>query len=404
MSEALAIKKDGLPKNVAVAIATIEKEFPQEAQAVGEYLLKIKEKDVSILGEGEMFNLTDPKGEIKAFKRVIILSESDGTLVQPVPGGHFVVSAQGYEKVNTDTGTIVMNADSVLVDGTPQQNPYVLRDPKNGRILSIYSRAIAFRYSPLGIPQVSDRTTVFDVPSYRLIDLLAKAKKFPQAFKLLPEGLEPDCDGTWARYPFDENTRLWVNTSHDEALQFYSQIINREKKAIDFAQTFAQRNASKHLHGIQRAPGNVWKLTAICWKPSNENPLRWDMARYATTQKALTEIADGKTHGEFPPIEMIKGTDFMSDESENLEAELQLDEEGKGKPEPEKQKEESAATVKREDPDNPVWAQLEATKKAVPEIYEKALKKLKLKDPIETVDDAKEMMKVCNSIADGGAK
>jgi len=399
MSEALAKNYNGFPKNVAVAIATFEEKFPKEAQAVGEYLSKIKEKDISILGEGEMFNLTDQKGDIKAFKRVIVLSADDGTLVQPVLGGPYVVSAQGYEKVNTDTGTIVMNADSVLVDGQPQQNPYVLRDQKNGRILSIYSRAIAFRYSPLGVPQVSDRTTVFDVPSYRLIDLLAKAKKFPQAFKLLPEGLEPDCDGTWAKYTFDENTSLWVNTSHEEALQFYSQIINREKKAIDFAQTFSQRNASKHLHGISKAPGNTntWRLSVICWKPSNEGPIRWDMARYANTQKALTELADGKTHGELPSIEMVKGTDYLSDEdaieAQEFDEDSLKNQDGGG-----------AKIPEREDPDNPVWRQHDATKAGVPEIYEKALNRLKLTDPVVTVDDAKEMMKVCNSIADGGAK
>ena len=75
---------------------------------------------------------------------------------------------------------------------------------------------------------------------------------------------------------------------------------------------------------------------------------------------------------------------------------------GKKDLEQEKQKDESTASVKREDPENPVWAQLEATKEAVGEIYEKALKRLKLTDPVTTVDDAKEMMKACNSLADGG--
>lgn len=398
MTEAIAINKEGMPKNVAGALTTFEEKFPKEAQAVGEYLSKIKTKDISVLGEGEMFNLTDQKGEIKAFKRVIVLSEADGTLVQPVYQGPFVISAQGYEKVNNDTGTIVMNADYVLVDGVKQQNPFVSRDPKNGRILSIYARAIAFRYSPLGIPQVSDRTTVFDVPAYRLIDLLAKAKKFPQAFKLLPDGIEPTEDGTWAHYPFDENTSLWVNTSHDEALSFYAQIINREKKAIDFAQTFAQRNSSKHLHGIQKAPGNVWKLTVVCWKPSNENPFRLDMAKYANTQKALTELADGKTHGELPQIEMTKGTDFISDESDNLEAETNLD------PESNDPIKEVKPINGREDPGNPIWAQLDATQEAVPEMFLKAGKKLKwdLGMTITTLEEAKKIMAMCNALADGG--
>jgi hypothetical protein len=286
------------------------------------------------------------------------------------------------------------------VDGTPQQNPYVLRDQKNGRVLSIYARSIAFRYSPLGIPQVSDRTTVFDVPSYRLIDLLAKAKKFPQAFKLLPEGTSPDEDGTWAKYSFDENTSLWVNTSHEEALQFYAQIINREKKAIDFAQTFAQRNASKHLHGIAKAPGNRWNLPVICWKPANEGPLRWDMARYATTQKALTELADGKTHGELPQIETINGTDYISEEEAAIEGEQfdgEVDEGVNEKPN-------KVIVPGREAFDNPIWAQLDATQEHVPEIFLKAGKKLKLdiNKPITKFSDAEKMMATCNAIADGG--
>jgi hypothetical protein len=51
---------------------------------------------------------------------------------------------------------------------------------------------------------VSDWTTIYDTPSYRMIDLLGKAKQFPQAFTLLPSEMVPEKEnGTWARYPFD---------------------------------------------------------------------------------------------------------------------------------------------------------------------------------------------------------
>ena len=48
--------------------------------------------------------------------------------------------------------------------------------------------------------------------------LLAKAKQFPQAFKLLPAEITPPATegATWAAYPFDESTKLWVNTGHAE--------------------------------------------------------------------------------------------------------------------------------------------------------------------------------------------
>jgi len=412
MTQAIA-KTEGIPKKVSAAFAAIRQTNPKEAEEIENYLTLVKKTDITALGENEMFNLRDKEGEIRAFKRVVYLSGSDGTLVQPVDNRPFVISAQGYEILNEATGTIVMNADYVLVDGVQQQNPHVMRDKSNGRILAIYARAIAFRYSPLGIPQVSDRTTVFDVPAYRLIDLLAKAKKFPQAFTLLPNKDEPDKEGTWAKYSFDENTSLWVNTSHDEALNFYSQIINREKKAIDFAQTFSQRNASKHLHGLQKAPSNKWNLPVICWRPLNEGPLRWDVARYVTTQKALTELADGKTHGEMPQIDLTEGVDYVTGESTEefgVDADMKGEDDNhppdESKPLPQKtrkvNKKESEKVGPeeqpiREDPENPIWKQFDTTPE---EFMAKAFKSLDRSEPVYKLEDAKKLLTEANTIAD----
>lgn len=394
MSTALA-KLGEAPQDVITAIQGVEKTSPETAEIIANYLDQVRSQNITVLGANEMLNLRDNGGEIRAFKRAIQLTANDGTLVQPVPGGPYVVSAQGYEKINEATGTIVMNADYVLVDGVQQQNPHVVRDKGNGRILAIYARAIAFRYSPLGIPQVSDRTTVFDVPAYRLIDLLAKAKKTPQAFKLLPAGMEPSEKGTWAKYAFDESTFLWVNTAHEEALQFFAQIINREKKAIDFAQTFAQRNASKHLHGIQKAPSANWNMPVITWRPMNEGPLRWDIARYNQTQKALTELADGKTHGEMPQIELEKGVDYLTDEEAGV-----IDAEAE--PEDQEQSQPATSSSEREAPEDPVWPQLDAMKEAVPDIYEEAvqvaIKKKKATLPIVKKLHAMAVMTVANEL------
>ena len=395
-------KTGKIPSKIEEALSTILKDHPKEGEVVYSYIEDLRKQNITVLGDNELLNITDNDGEIRAFKRLTYLSGKDGTLIQPVPGGPYVISAQGYEKINQDTGTIVMNADYVLVDGLKQQNPHISRDKNNGRILSIYSRAIAFRYSPLGVPQVSDRTTIFDVPAYRLIDLLAKAKKFPQAFRLLPNEMAPDHDegGTWAQYKFDENTSLWIDTSHDEALQFYSQIINREKKAIDFAQTFAQRNAAKHLHGVQKAPGIEWKLPVICWRPMNDSPLRWDGAKYIATQKLLTGMADGKQSD----FEIIDGVDYVSDDAVLVEAEDAL-EEGKSEesedPEPKEKKEESEnpePKKEREDPGNKIWAQYDATPE---EFIKKAMSDLKI-GTVTTAMDAKKVLKKAMEIADKG--
>ena len=289
-------------------------------EAENKELALVLSKSIVALGTDEAFALRDSEGTIRAFKQRVTLSERDGTLIQPVPGGPFVVSAQGYEVLSEAAGVCCIFPTDVLVDGKPQANPYVLRDTNNGRVLAVYCRAIAFRFSSKGIPQVADWTTIFDTPSYRLIDLLGKAKKCPAAFKLLPNDMKaPEGQGqTWARYTFDEATTLWINTSHDEALTWFAQIINREKKAIDFAQTFARRNAVKHLLGVQKAPGNVWDVPVLCWRPTAGNIVKWDATQYVELQQRVKSIVSGS--GGFAQdkpvaqIDMKAGAERVSDD------------------------------------------------------------------------------------------
>lgn len=293
------------------ALTTIKESHPEEFKFLNEIIN---------LGTDEAFALKDESGEVRAFKQRVRLSAADKTLIQPAPTGPFVVSAQGYEVLAEASGTSVIFPKEVLVGNEWRMNPYAERDPNNRRILAVYARAVAFRFSSKGIPQISDWTTIFDTPSYRLIDLLAKAKKLPQAFKLLPSEMKPDGEGTWAKYPFDESTCLWVNTSHEEALQWFSQIINREKKSMDFAQTFAKRNAVKHLLGIQNAPANVWDIPVLCWRPTSGNIIKWDMTTYKNLQDRVGGLLEGgadefSSDGQsVKQIEAKAGIDRVSDE------------------------------------------------------------------------------------------
>ncbi|MFA5261524.1 MAG: hypothetical protein WC450_09875 [Candidatus Omnitrophota bacterium] len=296
------------------AIENIAKAYPAEAAA----LTNVINNNIVALGTGDAFALRDKDGEIRCFKQNFTLSAKEGTLIQPVPGGPHVISAQGYEQWAGVAGACVIFPSEVLVDGKWMQNPFIQRDPQNRRILCIYARAIAFRFSDKGIPQVSDWTTIFDTPSYRMIDLLAKAKQLPQAFRLLPDGMEPDADGTWAKYPFDESTNLWVNTAHNEALSWFSQILNREKKAIDFAQTFAKRNALKHLSGLQKAPGPEWTIPVLCWRPTGGNIIKWDATQYANLQGRVGKMISGDK-SEFKQIDMAAGSERTSETLEETD-------------------------------------------------------------------------------------
>lgn len=394
------------------ALESIKKSYPALAAEVS-VLEALVRKDILSLGTDEVFSLRDNDGEIRAFKQALTLSQKAGTLIQPVPGGDFVISAQGYEVWQEAAGACVIFPSEVLVNNEWQHNPAVIRDPKTNRILMIYARAVAFRFSSKGIPMVSDWTTIYDTPSYRMIDLLGKAKQFPQAFKLLPTELSPDDKGTWAKYPFDEATNLWMNTSHDEALKWLAQIINREKKAIDFAQTFAKRNSLKHLSGLQKAPaGNQWTIPVICWRPMSGNIIKWDATQYAQLQNRVGKMISGD-RTEFAKIELLAGAENVSDDATSTVLEQTTDPEDQvidlqvdvktevlKDPEPETPKK-TAETAPKKNKIHPAIANLEVAMKSFPVEYKQALKNLDIREADEVrVPEAIRIMAEISKILD----
>ena len=384
-------------------------------------------KNVVALGTDEAFALRDESGEIRAFKQRVFLSVADGTLnelPEPKVGGNWTkiypISAQGYEVLSEATGTCVIFPDSVIVDGQKKSNPYVSRDEINGRTKSVYARAIAFRFSSKGVPQVADWTTTFDPGLYRMIDLLAKAKRTPQAFRLLPKDMEPEIDdknpnATWTKYVFDEASNLWVNTSHEEALHWYATIINREKKSVDFAQTFARRNAVKHLLGLQKSPGPTWNVTVLCWRPTSGNIVKWDATKYKQLQDKVGGIIHGTDNfaDDKPLIEMQRGKESIEDENGAEEILQQTDPEDQEQVDitPETEPEKKAAPEDEPTPTNEMTQEeaaiiknLKTSADSFPDEYWQARNNLKLDkgvliSPVNATDIINEMNQILDAQA-----
>jgi hypothetical protein len=422
-----------LQTQAKAALQGVIASMPTEGKMLSDYLAALHQKNIVALGEDEAFALRDGggSGEIKAFKQRLVLSIENGGLVQPVFGGPHVVSAQGYEKWSEASGTCVIFPKTVTVDGVEQANPHVIRDPHNRRILNIYARAIAFRFSSKGLPMVRDWTTTYDVPSYRLIDLVAKAKKYPQAFRLLPADLaRPAEDGTWGAYPFDETMTLWVNSAHEEALKWYGEILNREKKALDFAQTFAARNACKHLSGLQKAPGPVWNLEVICWRPTTGSLMKWDTTVYASLQDRIEGLGAGHDFAALPEaqkgmvIDLRRGAERMDEEEPLIAAEdeesapaateaapLDLEQNGNGSYGQAEPAEETGEVADPEDvtptlsaEDQKVMANYEAARENFPDLDVKARRRMSIKpDAVITPDKARALAKEISRLVDQDA-
>jgi len=384
MSTAVAAQQSKPAFSLQDALKSIETTNPDAAIV----LTAAIKKDIRVLGTDEIFALRDSSGDIKAFKQSLTLSIDNGGLVQPVYNGPYVVSAQGYTMWAEATGSSVIFPKDVNVNGDPMPNLTPIRDKINGRILYIPARAVAFRYSSKGIPQVVDRVAIYDAPSYRMIDLLGKAKKYPQAFRLLPSKMKgPEEAGTWADYVFDESTTLWINTAHDEALSWFAQIMNREKKSMELAQTFGSRNALKWLSGIQKSPGPSWTFPVICWRPVGNNIIKWDAAQYYALQDKVGRLNES-CGAEFEPgkalqIECKTGTDLVSDET-GFETIERGDEPEDHVPEVLPPEASEAPKAELSPEDKKILAQLEETKKLFPDEFKIACDELKV-DPSKPI-------------------
>ncbi|MBO5490622.1 MAG: hypothetical protein J5960_04235 [Desulfovibrio sp.] len=317
-SAGLSLKEDAESAFKRIAAAC-----PEDAQVLGQYLAALHKKSVVALGEGEAFVLRDGDGRaIKATKRIVHLDAANGGLTQPVYQGPYVISAPGYAMLAHASGAVCMNAPTVTVDGEVQQNPYVRRG-KDGSIVEVYCRAVAFRYNEQGAPTVSDRTTIFDTATYMMVDLVGKARRNAEVFRMLPAGMEPPGKREeWACYRLDESINLWMKISHKEAITFISNVLNRKKKAMEFAQTFAQRNALKHLFGIAAVPGQSennpishWDVPVVCWMPQDGGLIRFDMARYASATDTIDALTQGQSVAlpeAHQPIVISRGTDQVN--------------------------------------------------------------------------------------------
>ena len=424
--------EQSLAEQAREAFERVRVACPEDGAVLGRYLAAVNKKNIVALGDGEAFVLTDAEGRsIKATKRMVRLSAENGGLTQPVRNGPYVISAPGYSMLAHTAGAVVMNAPTVIVDGVEQQNPYVRRGP-DGAIIEVHCRAMAFRYNENGQPMVSDRTTIFDTATYALADMVGKAKKAKDAFKLLPSAMPaPKPQDEWACYRVDEAVNLWMRITHEEVINFLGQVLNRKKKALEFAQTFAQRNALKHLFGIAVVPGqgsgqncnpiSQWDVPVVCWAPSDGGLIRFDTSRYAASTKIIEALSAGKPVA-LPeakaPVVISRGTDEvhgrdMDEEADPLENPDRYEKQASGMVMPPPTEEPAAAVPDTEQPrEEPApdwtaeelkaWNNLHVARENFPDEYATALADCGLTDEEVNPGNAAEINRVISRMVDAG--
>ena len=227
------------------ALAKVLATMPEE----GRILQAMVQKDISILGDGESFAMTDPSGQLKAFRGKMLFSVLDGTLYDARK--FKMISEKAYIELERSVGGWHHLPPQISVNGQTHDNPHRVID-KTGELLGIYYLVWAAYLAPNGIPRRIAWTFYYDVQAIRRIELFAKAKEFPQAFRLRSVSKpEPEEKGEWIPYHVDGTARLWVDGSHPEALQFFASMANSAKNIESIGQTKAIRTALDKLYAVR---------------------------------------------------------------------------------------------------------------------------------------------------------
>lgn len=275
--------------------------------------IMLRNRDITTLGTGECFVLRDSKGEIRGFKQKVTLTEEEGSLqtiikasaawkndkgyIIPAKPATVIITAQGFEKLNAAAGVSVLLTKTVYVDGKECPNPHIIYDVKTQDITKIYCQAVAYGYSDKGLPIAYPHLEILDVVKSNRSDLLKKADDCPNYFMSRPSGfeIEESRRTLFVRTPIHEGVDLLYDVSHPEWRKWKDACLKREKKVVNYAQTFAKRNASRHWHGRYKVPGGFtsWTFSVICWRPTGNSIIKWDATTFEKVQSRVTEVLNG---------------------------------------------------------------------------------------------------------------
>jgi len=260
--------------------------------------------------------LVTGKGLIQTAVAKVPLMLSDGH-IQKLPIGRegvWLVTADGFDKLNTVGAVSVVNPPTIQVGGQIVGNPHIEPDEK-GRFCRGHIRSVGFGRNPMGQPMIIDRSMVLSLDAYLQEDLAGKAKRHPTAVawgsaRVSPvdavrqglAGQNEDIRGqiefyktkgwgtgkkeaeletakrtieerlaavearaaakAWEYIDVDgDRMGLWIDTGHPVVAQTYSTFIQRRKFSDRLLQSMCRRNVLRAAFGFYKLAPDKIQLT-----------------------------------------------------------------------------------------------------------------------------------------------
>ncbi len=217
-------------------------------------------EEVATIGESDLLVIRNEAGTLKAFKKTVRLFEEKKEIAKV--SRNWIVTVQGYNKLNQVTGLHEITPPSIQVDGKEQSNPYVQYDAK-GEIKKVIVRKMVIGYSVVGNLVATDVVRHYNFDAYYMQDLQKKAEYKPESAKFATELSCPFAPEETVQYkgdvPYVKTPKgkiyifkrvkdiegIWIDPAHDEIRSVYDQHVQHQKFGDVIAQNVASRNAKK---------------------------------------------------------------------------------------------------------------------------------------------------------------
>ncbi len=293
----------------------------------GSELQVIKER--ATLGDGEVFLKKTAEGELRAINAIIPLDLKRKEIVN-IPGGNFMITAVGYDRLNKVAGISVVYpptmAYTFVRDGIPETrevgNPFIEYDQDSGAIKTISVTCLALGLSPVGNWAITQERLRFDLNRYLTMDSWGKVRNYKNCGVFQSnEAYQKRTDKDY--FLFVKAMPGWglaLDTRHDEVQKVLTGHFTRQKFAERIASTICRRNAMKRHPAIAKSvvmPRNgVADVQVYGWK--HELGTR-------EINKMIGDVAQGQLPNGIQVITQESEVEFGSGDIPSVETDISTD-------------------------------------------------------------------------------
>lgn len=222
-------------------------ELQQLKERASQEIQALKNQNVAVLGDGEVFVKRTESGRIQSVKGAVTLSERNGEIA--TIQGKTMTTAKGFNTLNQIAGLSIITPEKLtLPDGQIVVNPYPVIDSESGTISKIWVKKIAIGYSPTGNLVVTSSTLLYDINAYFIQDVMKKVQYNQGAGRVCMEQMLTDEEKQSHIFLKIEGfLGIAANIQHKEILKAIDTFINKKQFAERNAQSICERLVmSKH--------------------------------------------------------------------------------------------------------------------------------------------------------------